>query len=190
MFNGTSKERRDRPPNEFDQDVSDMDEKISAIKEDEYRLFFKIIKKELNQRISDYYTIKINNYNPKTDNYLTASGKLVFNNAVKNKLKKNIEMQMNPEDAKDCRSVLIALKKKRDFLFEQVPTQTPFNKKTVNIAKQMGIKGGATQFRKIALQHVPNLHEKLEVYAEVEEIARVMNTSVPAINQYYLSKKD
>lgn len=109
----------EQPKKQFNQDITGIEQKINKIPDPIYRLLFKIFNtKDGVRRMGDYHSLKINHYNKKTDNYITTSGRLIFNSTVKTVGVMNIQL---PQDiVKLCKTVIRPLKKERDILFSDI----------------------------------------------------------------------
>ena len=136
----------EQPKKEFNQDITGLDEKINKIPDELYRLLFKILNIEDGvRRMGDYYSLKINHYNKKTDNYITTSGHLVLNSTVKTG--GVLDVQLPKDIVKLCKTVIRPLKKERDTFFSD--NRNVYNKQTSKIMSELRITGGASQFRKV-----------------------------------------
>jgi hypothetical protein len=75
---------KEKGPNVFNQNVDGLEQKIDKITQPEYKLLFKLLHIPNGvRRMADYSSLKINNFDKKTDNYVTVGGRLVFNRTVK-----------------------------------------------------------------------------------------------------------
>ena len=91
---------------------------------------------------------------------------------------------MSPEITKICKKLLPPLKNQRETLFND--NQNVFNKKTSKICtEQLGLTGGASQFRKVTFQS-PEAQTAMAGHDAIQEIADIQGHSIPTIQQHYL----
>jgi len=170
-------------PAKFDKDITNLGENILEIQDPVYKFLFQILhsRDTPDYRMMDYHTLKINNFDKKTDNYLTVGGKMVFNTLIKVPMKFPRTFVLPEELKKACKKLITNLKKTQDKLISDSPDT--FTKKTGRLAKQVGI-GKPSLFRKLAYQNAQT-KEDIKAHDRLAQIALDHNHSIQTAVKYY-----
>lgn len=162
-------------------------QRLSEMPDSPYKIIMMLAVFFDNVRSTDYFTIKIKNYNKNKDNYYD-DGILTFNNLVKKQITEPIVIKVGSIISKMFDKVIENKEDGDDYLFTQDITTNTFSKRlTERVKLYLGIDGGFSKLRKYRYSDKFK-KEDLNKVKEFVKTAKNQNHSVNVALKYYLKK--
>ena len=157
-----------------DKSIQINTENFEDLPQDYFKFIYSLLIENVALRASDYYSIKIRNFNRQTDNYINMRrNKIIFNHLVKSQyIKLPFEIKLNDEQQKLLKEIIKS--NKTDFLRKDDSIQQFKRGFTTRNEKYFNIKKGISAWRKFN-------YTKLKLNPQFKkDIMKVLKTSKEA----------
>jgi hypothetical protein len=160
----------------------DYQKKLDELPDTKYKLIFMLMLNYENLRLSDYYTIKLRNYNKTTDNYINKDyTEIVFNHIVKTEIKRGITIKLTKAESKLFKDIL--KDNTDDLLFSNIQLNG-FKKGMNRIAKKHFDLKSVSLLRRLKYKELPEGSK--EIVNKVMDIAKKQGHSITTANRFYM----